>query len=185
MIAMAKGAWLAVQGFAAGVPPWLWRVLAILAAVAAVWWWHSSEVEKAAKAAAATQLAADRAAYQRAAEAARVKQAQLVAASVAKVEAINERTTNDLKKRTDRLARSYDDLRLRWAAHRADQGQPRDGAAAGVPGATAGFDAAACAAEGWVSFDVAAAAAEAADRAIAKDDAWIAWAMEQQAAWPR
>ena len=54
-----------------------------------------------------------------------------------------------------------------------------------VSGAAAGAAAADCAAAGWVSFDTAAAAAEAADRAIAKDDAWIAWVSAQAAAWPK
>jgi hypothetical protein len=176
------------------IPAWLtWplvrRVLPFVAAALAIWlaWqWHTGKVESAAKAAAATQLADDRAAFQRAAEAARVKQAKVVAASVAKVEAINERTTHDLQKRTDRIARSYDDLRLRWEKHRAAHpGGTGNDRAAGLSSATASLDAAACAAEGWVSFDVASAAAEAADQAIKKDDAWIAWAMEQQAAWPK
>jgi hypothetical protein len=35
-----------------------------------------------------------------------------------------------------------------------------------------------------VDFDSASALAEAADRATAKDDAWIAWMRQQQAAWP-
>jgi type II secretory pathway pseudopilin PulG len=189
MMAGAKAAWVAVQAFTAGVPPWAWRALAIIAAVVAVWWWHSSTVDKAReagrKAGAQAQAEADARAYTEAAIAAADAQQAIITSLKTKQTGINERTTNALEKRHADLARNYDDLRLRWAAYRADQGSAGRGEAAAVPRTAASFDAAACAAEGWVSLDVAATAAEAADRAIAKDDAWIAWVNEARAAWPR
>jgi hypothetical protein len=73
-------------------------------------------------------------------------------------------------------------VRLRWAT--APAGGGGAGGAAAIPDATGTAPAAACAAGGWVDFVVASAAAQAADRAITKDDARVDWVAAQQAAWP-
>jgi hypothetical protein len=180
-MAVLAGIWEALRR----LPREVWYVLAIGLALWIGHAWHERRIAEVIMTAKQEQAAADTAAFREAQDIAAEQQRKLVARTTARVEAINERTTDALEARNDDLARSYDDLRMRWAAHRAAESKSRGGAAAGVPGAAAGADAADCAAQGWVSFDVAAAAAEAADRAIAKDDAWIAWAKAQEAAWPR
>ncbi|MFZ4110455.1 MAG: hypothetical protein ACOYKQ_08305, partial [Polymorphobacter sp.] len=91
---------------------------------------------------------------------------------------------NALAPRLAAVGRRHDDLRLRWAATRADPGRSGAGGTTAVPATPAGAADAACAAAGWVSFDTAVAAAAAADAAIAKDDAWREWVAAQAAAWP-
>jgi hypothetical protein len=171
------------------VPREVWYVLAIGLAVWLAHGWYQGKLDQAFKdgqqQGAAAQALVDARAYTEAAIAAADAQQAVIDSLRAKQIKINERTTDALKHEHAALSRSYDDLRLRWAEHRkAHPGGAREGGASAIPGAAAGFDAAYCAAEGWVSFDVAAAAAEAADKAIAKDDLWIDWALEQQAAWP-
>ena len=170
--------------FLAGVPRPAWIALAVGAALLLAVRWHQSAVATAYRNGSVTQAAADRAAVARASAAAEAAQVALVARVAARQTLISKGTDNALRRRTDDLARRYDDLRLRWAAHRAAEAGAGNAQAIAVPGAAAGADDAACAARGWVAFDTAAAAAQAADRAIAKDDAWIAWAAAQAAAWP-
>lgn len=161
-----------------------WPALAGVLVVLAVILWHKGEVSDAYKAGAVEQAAKDRQAVEAAEKAATAAQTALIDATRQKSADISKGTDNALQKRNADLARSYDDLRLRWEAYRADQGRAgQDGAtalasAAGVP------DDAYCPSQGWVSLDVAAAAAEAADTAIAKDDAWREWWLKQSEAWP-
>lgn len=169
----------------AAVPRWAWQLLAALVLLAIVWRWHEGRLAEAAAAARVAQASADRAAYARASAAAAEAQAALVSRTASLQTRISKGTDDALRRDHDDLARRYDDLRLRWAAHRAAEGDPGDHHPAAVSGTTTRVAAADCAAAGWVSFDTAAAAAEAADRAIAKDDAWIAWVSAQQAAWPK
>lgn len=147
--------------------------------------WHKSEVAEARRDGAAEQARVDRENFAKAETLATQRQAKAIADQKAKAQTISERTDDALQHRYTDLARSYDDLRLRWAAFRANQGRTGQGGAAGVAGAATIPDAAYCAAQGWVSLDVAAAAAEAADTAIAKDDAWRAWWTAQDKAWPK
>ena len=169
----------------ATIPRWLWRVLAVLLVLALLWRWHEGRVVEAARTARAAQAEADRAAYARASAAAAEAQAALASRLGRQQTRISKGTDDALRRQHDDLARRYDDLRLRWATHNAAEGAASIDHATAVSGAAAGAPPADCAAAGWVSFDTAAAAAEAADRAIAKDDAWIAWALAQQAAWPK
>jgi hypothetical protein len=161
-----------------------WPVLAGIALVIGLIVWHNGQVSAAFRKGASEQATADRKAYAAAETLAIEKQAKVVAAVKAKFAAINKDTTDALRSDTDDIARRYDALRLRWEAYRADQGRAGQGGATAVPDAAGSFDLASCAAQGWVSFDVAATAAQAADTAIAKDDAWIKWAAEQEAEWP-
>jgi hypothetical protein len=154
-------------------------------ALAALWRWHSHQVHAARAAGAAAQKAADQAAYQQAATAAAAAQHRLVTQLAAAQARISQGTANDLDKANADLARRYDDLRLRWAAVRADPRGAGGAGAAALPDTAGPADLAACAAQGWVDFDTAAAAAHAADEAIGKDDAWRQWVSEQAAAWPR
>ena len=169
----------------AAVPRWVWQLLAALLVLALIWRWHEGRVAEAAREARVAQATADRAAYARAGAAAAAAQEALVSRTAGRQTRISKGTDDALRRQTDDLARRYDDLRLRWAAHRAAEGDPSHDQPAAVSGAAAGAAAADCAAAGWVSFDTAAAAAEAADRAIAKDDAWIAWVTAQAEAWPK
>lgn len=169
----------------AAVPRWVWQLLAALLVLVLVWRWHEGRVADAAREARTAQASADRAAYARASAAAAEAQAALVSRTASQQIRISKGTDDALRRDHDDLARRYDDLRLRWAAHRASEGPAGDDHPTALPGAAPGAAAADCAAAGWVSFDTAAAAAEAADRAIAKDDAWIAWVSAQQAAWPK
>jgi hypothetical protein len=185
MIAGIKAAWLAVQVFAAGVPRWVWYALAGALAVALVAHWHNGRVAQLIEDTRRVQAEADARTYTEAAQAAADAQQERIDKLTAKQTVINERTTDALQAKSDDIGRRYDDLRLRWAAHRAAESAAGDNQPAALPRTATGFDAAACAAEGWVSFDVAATAAEAADRAIAKDDQWRAWYLAQREAWPK
>jgi hypothetical protein len=169
----------------AAVPRWVWHLLAALLVLLALWRWHESRLAEAAAAARADQASADRAAFARASAAAAEAQTALAGRVAGQQTRISKGTDDALRRDHDDLARRYDDLRLRWVAHRAAEGNPGDHHPAAVSGAAPGAAAADCAAAGWVSFDTAAAAAEAADRAIAKDDAWIAWVSAQAEAWPK
>jgi hypothetical protein len=186
---MFASALLFVRGpfvrFIAGVPRPLWCALAAGVALLLLWRWHEAQVDTAWRAGAQAQVATDRAAYARASAAAEAAQKALAARLATRQSAISKGTDDALRRRTDDLARRYDDLRLRWAAHNASESATGNDQPAALSGAATGAYAAACAAAGWVSFDTAAAAAQAADRAIAKDDAWIAWAMAQADAWPK
>lgn len=162
-----------------------WPMLAVIVALISFWFWHSRAVTAAFNDGAARQAATDRAAYQEAETAATEKQAKLVRNSAAKAGTISKGTDVALQKRFDNLAGSYDALRLRWETHRANQGRASQGGTTVASSAATVANDAHCAASGWVSFDVAAAAAEAADTAIAKDDAWRAWWTQQEEAWPK
>jgi len=163
-------------------------VVAGLAAVAllfAVAQWHKGRVAAAFAAGGRAQAGADRVAFEAANAAASAAQARLSAALAAQQKLVSKGIDDGLAARTADLDRRYTELRLRWAAYQAGAGDAGKGRTAPLPGAPATLDDAACAARGWVAFDLAAAAAHAADTALAKDDAWIAWAAAQAAAWPR
>lgn len=176
MTALASG-WALLRG----LPRPLLYALAGIVVALMLWRWHGAKVDAAFADGARRQAATDTARFEAAGAAAAKAQAALVAGLAAKQSRISKGTDDALVARTDDLARRYDDLRLRWTAHR---GRASDDSASAVSAATGAFDDAGCAARGWVSFDIAAAAAEAADTAIAKDDAWIAWAGAQADAWP-
>jgi hypothetical protein len=167
----------------ARLPRALWLVLGGAALLAALLFWHGQRVERARAAGAAAQAAVDRAAFEKAAAAAAQKQQRLVQALADRQAVISKGTEDELARDLADLARRYDDLRLRWAAARRG-GDAGGGGAIAVSAAAGAVDDAACAARGWVDFNTAAAAAEAADTAIAKDDAWRAWAEAQGQAWP-
>lgn len=133
---------------------------------------------------AASQAVLDRAAYSVAAADAAARQGHLVRQLVARQATISKETDDALMLDVDNLGRRYDDLRMRWAAARASGGGTSEDGAVAVPTSATGFVEAACEASGWVDFETASAAAQAADEAIAKDDAWIAWAEAQRLAWP-
>jgi hypothetical protein len=147
--------------------------------------WHKGEVAEARRNGAAEQARVDREAFAKAETLATQRQAKAIADQKAKANLISERTDDALQHRYTDLARSYDDLRVRWATYRAGQGRAGHSPATGPAGAAAIPDAAYCPSQGWVSLDVAAAAAEAADTAIAKDDAWREWWTAQEKAWPK
>ena len=146
--------------------------------------WHKDKVSDAREAGRAEQAQIDAIAFQEAARRATEAQQAAIAKVKANSAAINKETTDALTKRNTDLARSYDDLRLRWAKAKADSSSADEGGATAVSDAAAGTIDAACAARGWVDFGTAATLAEAADRATAKDDAWRAWWTAQEAAWP-
>lgn len=162
-----------------------WPYIAAALAVLALVWWFNSRLDAAYERGKTEQAAADTLAFRAAQDAATERQAALIAKTEAKAAAINERTTDALEKRNTQLARSYDDLRLRWKAYRANQGGAGDGQSASVPGGTATAVAASCRAEGWVDFDTAAAASEAADLNAAQVNGWIDWYLAQREAWPK
>ena len=164
-------------------PRWLWLAVAGAFATLLLLQWHHRRVDAAFAAGVRVQAASDSRRVAAAAATAAAVQAATVKALVARQDIVSKGASDALLRRNADLARRYDDLRLRWAAARADPGGTGEVRSIAVPGATAGADDTACAAAGWVSFDTAAAAAEAADTAIAKDDAWIAWAAAQQAVW--
>ncbi len=147
--------------------------------------WHKGRVAAAFAAGGRAQAGADRKAFEAASAAASAAQARLSAALAAQQELVSKGIDDGLAARTADLDRRYAELRLRWAAYQAGAGGAGQGRTAPLPGAPATIDDAACAARGWVAFDLAAAAAYAADTALAKDDAWIAWAAAQAAAWPK
>lgn len=166
------------------IPRWAWAALAAVALIFGLRVWFDTKVSAARREGAAEQARVDREAYAAAEGVATARQAALRAKVKARAEAISKETGDALDDRRADLARGYDDLRMRWAAYRADQGRAGDGGATGVASAAGAADDAYCKAQGWVSFDVAAAAAEAADAAIAKDDAWREWWTAQAEAWP-
>jgi hypothetical protein len=174
-----------VAAFLASVPRPVWYALAAGLALLLLWRWHAAQVDTAYRSGVRAQAAADRAAYARASAAAAEAQQALVRRTAAAQARISKGSDDALRLSHDDLARRYDDLRLRWAAHNAAESRPGNDQPTALSGAAPGTAATDCAAAGWVSFDTAAAAAEAADRAIAKDDAWIAWVTAQAEAWPK
>jgi hypothetical protein len=166
------------------IPLPIWYIGMALLLGILVWRWHSVAVNEAFAKGGIEQLAVDEKRFRQASVAAEARQEAVRSALQRRQLAVSKGTDDALLAKHADLARRYDDLRLRWAAYRADQGSPGEGGATALPGAAAGADDAACAAQGWVSFDTAAAAAEAADTAIARDDAWRAWVTAQAAAWP-
>ncbi len=166
------------------VPRPIWYILSAILALLLLWNWHDRRVAVAYAGGARAQADVDRARFEAATNAAVTAQRDLAATLATRQTRISKGTDDALLVRNADLARDYDDLRLRWAAHRTAQDRAGQTGATAVPAATSRVDDSACPALGWVSFDIAAAAAEAADTAIAKDDAWIAWARAQAAAWP-
>jgi hypothetical protein len=166
------------------VPKPIWYVLMAIFAIALLARWHGGKVAAAYAEGAVAQAQADDRRVRAASAAAEAAQNALRTQLAARQDKVTKGTDNALLAKTDDLARRYDDLRLRWAAYRADQGRAGESGAIAVSGTATGADDAACAANGWVSFDTAAAAAKAADTAIARDDAWRAWVTAQAAAWP-
>jgi hypothetical protein len=166
------------------VPMPIWYIGLTLLVGILVWRWHLGVVREAFVKGGIEQLAVDAQRFRQASVAAETQQEAVRSALKRRQAAVSKGTDDALLAKHADLARRYDDLRLRWAAYRADQGRTGEGGAAAVPGSAPGPDDAACAARGWVSFDTAAAAAEAADTAIARDDAWRAWVTAQAAAWP-
>jgi hypothetical protein len=167
----------------ASVPRAVWLALGGVALIGVLLIWHGQRVESARRAGAEAQAAIDRAAYREAAAEAAQKQRQQVQALTARQAVISKGTDDELARDFADLAQRYDDLRLRWAAARLG-GDAGAGGATALPAAADRVDDAACAARGWVDFNTAAAAAQAADEAIAKDDAWRDWALAQARAWP-
>ncbi len=174
-----------VVRFMAGLPRPVWYGLAALGVGVLAMHWHNSRVALAHADGAKVQASMDRQSFDAAAAVAAKRQAELIAKLDARQTEISKGSNDALVARDADLARRYADLRLRWAAYQTDSGGAGKSGAAAVPGAATGVDDAACAARGWVDFTTAAAAAQAADGAIAKDDAWIAWAKAQAAAWPQ
>lgn len=167
------------------VPKPVWYSLLAGLVLLLVWRWHDIKVDAVFAAGAAGQAAVDAQRVSAAAEAAQAAQRLLKAGLAVRQAKVTKGTDHALLAQNADLARRYDDLRLRWAAHRTDPGGASTGGAASVSGTATGADDTACAAAGWVSFDAAAAAAEAADTAIARDDAWRGWVMAQAMAWPK
>ena len=159
-----------------------WPALAVVLLLGAVWMWGERRESAGYSRGTIEQAEKDRKKFEAAEKAATAAQQALIDATAANAAKISKRTEDALIQDRDAIARSYDDLRLRWAAYKGRAG--RD-ASTGPAGSAAVPDDAYCAAQGWVSLDVAATAAQAADTAIAKDDAWRAWWQEQEAAWPR
>ena len=162
----------------------VWYVLAAGAALLLLWRWHGGRVTAAYGAGVQAQAAADRVRFEQAAAASAKAQEAVKAALMVRQGQVTKGTGDALFAKNADLARRYDDLRLRWAAYRAGGGDAGEGGAIAVSGTADGIVDAACPAAGWVSFDTAAAAAEAADTAIARDDAWREWVAGQRAAWP-
>jgi hypothetical protein len=167
------------------VPRPVWYIVAAIAVLLLVARWHHSRVDAAYTAGGAAQASVDRAAVAKAAFAANAAQQALRTSLAARQEKVSKGTDHALLAQNADLARRYDDLRLRWAAYRTDQRGAGDGRAIAVPRPAGIVDGPDCPAAGWVSFDTAAAAAQAADEAIARDDAWRAWVVAQAAAWPK
>jgi hypothetical protein len=166
------------------VPRPLWYLLAIVISALLAWAWHSDKVETAYARGAAEQSRIDEQRVREASAAAEAGQNALRTALKSRQMKVTKGSDDALLAKNADLARRYDDLRLRWASYRADQGSAGESGATAFPRTAVGVDDAACAAAGWVSFDFAAAAAEAADTAIARDDAWRAWVTAQAMAWP-
>ena len=162
-----------------------WPYLAGAALVVAALVWHSSAVDAAYKDGAEGQARVDLQAFLEAQKLAEEAQETLIAKVKSRNTAINKETTDALAQRNADLTRTYTALRLRWAKAKADPSSARSGEAVAVAGAPAGTLDAACSAQGWVDFGTAAAIAEAADVATAKDDAWITWYNAQREQWPQ
>lgn len=167
------------------VPGAVWAGLAALLLLAGLVRWHDRAVAAAFAKGVKEQAATDRAAVLAANAAARRAAADRNAALGRTQAAISMESEDGLHKTLADVVRRRDDLRLRWAATRAAAAGGGAGATAALPGAAAVALDTACPAAGWVAFDTAAAAAAAADQAIAKDDAWIAWVRAQADAWPK
>lgn len=174
---------LAIMRWLGAVPRGVWAGLAATLLLLGVVRWHHAKVGAAFTKGVQQQAEADRIAIANATAAAEAAQAAKVAALTQRQTRISKGTDNALAETRADLAHRRDDLRLRWAAARAAGGHAGASAAIALPAAAAGPLDAACPAAGWVAFDTAAAAALAADEALAKDDAWIAWAAAQAAAW--
>jgi hypothetical protein len=166
------------------LPRTVWAAIAVALLLAGLALWHRGEIRAARADGARVQAASDAAQLRAAADRASADQRRIIAATAARQTRINKESDDALAPRLAAVGRRHDDLRLRWAAARADPGRPGAGGTTAVPATPAGAADTACAAAGWVSFDTAAAAAAAADAAIAKDDAWREWAAAQAAAWP-
>ena len=175
---------IALLASARRLPRAAWAAAALALLFVVLLLWHRGEVRAARVAGAAAQAAADTAQLRAAADRATADQRRIIAATAARQTRISQETNDALAPRLAAIGRRHDDLRLRWAAARADPGRPGTRGAIAIPEAATGAADTACAARGWVSFDTAAAAAAAADAAIAKDDAWREWAMAHAAAWP-
>jgi hypothetical protein len=166
------------------LPRTVWAAIAVALLLAGLALWHRGEIRAARADGARVQAASDAAQLRAAADRASADQRRIIAATAARQTRINKESDDALAPRLAAVGRRHDDLRLRWAAARADPGRPGAGGTTAVPTTPAGAADTACAAAGWVSFDTAAAAAAAADAAIAKDDAWREWAAAQATAWP-
>lgn len=149
-----------------------------------LWQWHGHRVGLAYAEGTAQQAIADRAAVFRARAAATALQAKVVNTLATRQSKISKGSDDAIMAKNADIDGRYDALRLRWAASRANRGDTGAGGTIAVSTAAGATDLTACAARGWVDFQTAAAAAQAADTAIAKDDAWIAWVAAQAAAWP-
>ncbi|MFZ4690840.1 MAG: hypothetical protein ACOYLS_16530 [Polymorphobacter sp.] len=169
----------------ARLPRPIWYILSVVMVAALLWHWHHSRVDAAFDAGASAQAASDRQQVSAATAAAIAAQTALRTRLAARQAEVSKGTDHALLARNTDLARRYDDLRLRWAAHRSFEGGAGADGATAVSATTAVAVATACTAAGWVSFDTAAAAALAADTAIARDDAWREWVAAQAAAWPQ
>ncbi|KPF73302.1 hypothetical protein IP88_09560 [alpha proteobacterium AAP81b] len=176
---------LAILRWLGAVPRGVWAGLAATLLLLGIVRWHQGKVAAAFTKGVQQQAAADRGAIETATAAAEAAQAARIAALTAQQSRISKGTDDALAETRADLARRGDNLRLRWAAARAVGGGPGASATIALPAAAAGPLDTACPAAGWVAFDTAAAAAAAADEALAKDDAWIAWAAAQAAAWPQ
>lgn len=166
------------------LPRSVWIGVSLLVALLLLTRWHHAKIDAAFAAGGVAQAAADRKAVTAAATAAEKIQRELRASLAAKQHRITGGVDDELVSENADLVKRYDDLRLRWAAYRADQGGAGARRAIAVSTAASVVDATACPAAGWVSFDTAVAAAQAADTAIARDDAWRTWALGQAAVWP-
>lgn len=172
---------------AAKLLPWRWILLALAVAglLIGAKAWHRAQVDAVRIEAMQEQAELSAADFEAAWKAAERQQANEIAAQLTTARIINKEQTDGLKIENDRIGRAYADLRQLWAKAQARENPGRaghDGAIAVPPDASANAFAAAQAA-GWVDFETAAALAEAADRAIAADDAKAAWWLEQCRAW--
>lgn len=166
------------------LPRAVWAAAAMALLLTGLALWHRGEIRAARADGARVQATSDAAQLRAAADRASADQRRIIAATAARQSKISKESDDALAPRLAAVGRRRDDLRLRWAAARANSGRPGAGGAIAVPATPAGAADTACAAAGWVSFDTAVAAAAAADAAIAKDDAWREWVMAQAAAWP-
>ncbi len=173
-----------LQRVLAALPRPVWYALAAAALLLVGRHWYAARLAEARREGALHQAAADRQRFDAAAVAATERQRDLVVKLQIRQAEITKGSNDALLVRNHDLSDRYHDLRLRWAAWQAAGGGAGAGAATAVSGAATRAGDTACAARGWVAFDTAAAAAEAADTAIARDDAWRAWAAAQAAAWP-